>query len=98
MEESSTILSGWRKVSALSLRFEHFQCQYKEALVLFAVHMPRPYDNDLRRMILAAYASGKGTQAELALLFGVGVSWVEKVCRQQRQTGQMERIEQGMDR
>jgi transposase len=43
---------------------------------------------------LAAYAAGKGTQAELALLFGVSVGWVEKVCRQQRQTGQMERIEQ----
>ena len=56
--------------------------------------MPRPYDNDLRRTFLAAYAAGKGTQAELALLFGVSVGWVEKVCRQQRQTGQMERIEQ----
>jgi transposase len=56
--------------------------------------MPRPYDNDLRRTLLTAYASGKGTQAELALLFGVSVGWVEKVCRQQRQTGQMERVEQ----
>jgi len=56
--------------------------------------MPRPYDNDLRLMLLTAYASGKSTQAELALLFGVSVGWVEKVCRQQRQTGQMERIEQ----
>jgi transposase len=56
--------------------------------------MPRPYDNDLRRTLLTAYASGRGTQAELALLFGVSVSWVEKVCRQQRQTGQMDRVEQ----
>jgi transposase len=45
-------------------------------------------------MFLTAYASGKGTQAELALLFGDRVGWVEKVCRQQRQTGQMERVAQ----
>jgi len=56
--------------------------------------MPRPYDNDLRRTLLTAYASGKGTQAELALLFGVSVGWMEKVCRQQRQTGRMERVDQ----
>ena len=56
--------------------------------------MPRPYDNDLRRMLLTAYASGKSTQAELALLFGVSVGWVEKVCRQQRQSGQADRVEQ----
>jgi transposase len=56
--------------------------------------MPRPYDNDLRRMFLAAYAAGKGTQAELAGVFGVSVGWAEKVCRQQRQNGQGERIEQ----
>jgi transposase len=56
--------------------------------------MPRPYDNDLRRTFLTAYAAGKGTHAELALLFGVSVGWAEKVCRQQRQTGQMERLEQ----
>jgi hypothetical protein len=51
--------------------------------------MPRPYDNDLRRMFLAAYAAGKGTQAELALVFG----GAEKFCRQQRWSGQPERIE-----
>jgi transposase len=56
--------------------------------------MPRPYDNDLRRIFLAAYAAGKGTQAELALVFGVSVGWAEKVCRQHRQSGQPERIEQ----
>jgi transposase len=45
-------------------------------------------------MYLAAYAAGKGTQAELALVFGVSVGWAEKVCRQHRQSGQPERIEQ----
>jgi transposase len=56
--------------------------------------MPRPFDNDLRGKFLAAYAAGKGTQAELSAVFGVSVGWVEKVCRQQRQNGQAERIEQ----
>jgi transposase len=56
--------------------------------------MPRPYDNDLRRMFLSAYAAGKGTQAELSMVFGVSVGWAEKVCRQQRKSGQAERIEQ----
>jgi Transposase and inactivated derivatives len=56
--------------------------------------MPRPYDNDLRRKVLAAYAANKGSQGALAELFGVSVGWVEKICRQYRQTGQADRVEQ----
>ncbi len=56
--------------------------------------MPRPYENDLRRKLWAAYAAGKGSQPELAQWFGVSLGWVEKVCRQQRQTGQADRVEQ----
>jgi transposase len=56
--------------------------------------MPRPYDNDLRRKFLAAHAAGKGTQCELAQMFGVSLGWVEKVLRQQRRTGQADRVEQ----
>jgi len=56
--------------------------------------MPRAYENDLRRKLLDAYGSGKGTQAELAQWFGVSVGWVEKVSRQYRQNGQAERVEQ----
>jgi transposase len=55
--------------------------------------MPRAYENDLRRKFLDAYASHKGSQAELAQWFGVSVSWVEKVRRQYRQSGRAERIE-----
>jgi transposase len=55
--------------------------------------MPRAYENDLRCKLLEAYGSNKGSQAELAQLFGVSVSWVEKVRRQYRQNGQAERIE-----
>jgi transposase len=56
--------------------------------------MPRAYDNDLRRKVLAAYAAGKGSQRELAQLFGVSLGWVEKVSRQQRQHGQVDRVDQ----
>ena len=56
--------------------------------------MPRAYDNDLRRKVLAAHAAGRGSQLELAQLFGVSLGWVEKVCRQQRQSGQADRVEQ----
>ena len=59
-----------------------------------AVSMPRPYSNDLRRKVWAAYAAGRGTQAGLAQTFGVRVSWVEKICRQQRLNGQTDRVEQ----
>jgi len=55
--------------------------------------MPRAYEDDLRRKFLDAYASNKGSQAELAHFFGVSLSWVEKVRRQYRQNGQAERIE-----
>ncbi len=61
---------------------------------MFADAMPRPFDDDLRRKFLTAYAAGKGTHAELCAVFGVSVGWAEKVCRQQRQNGQAERIRQ----
>jgi transposase len=56
--------------------------------------MPRAYDNDLRRKVLAAYAAGKGSQRELAHLFGVSLGWVQKVFRQYRRSGQADRVEQ----
>jgi len=56
--------------------------------------MPRAYSNDLRRKVLEAYAAGKGSQRVLAEGFGVSKGWVEKITRQQRQNGQMERVEQ----
>jgi transposase len=56
--------------------------------------MPRAYSNDLRRKVLEAYAAGKGSVRALAERFGVSKGWVEKILRQQRQNGRMERIEQ----
>ena len=55
--------------------------------------MPRAYEDDLRRKLLEACSHHKGSQAQLAQLFGVSVSWVEKVRRQYRQNRQAERIE-----
>jgi transposase len=56
--------------------------------------MPRAYSNDLRQKVLEARAAGKGSMRELAESFGVSLGWVEKISRQQRQTGQIERVEQ----
>ncbi len=43
---------------------------------------------------MAAYAAAKGSQLELAQLFGVSLGWVEKVYRQQRLNGNANRVEQ----
>ena len=56
--------------------------------------MPRAYSNDLRQKVLEAHAAGKGSMRELAESFGVSLGWVEKISRQRRQSGQMERVEQ----
>ena len=46
------------------------------------------YSNDLRQKLVAAWQAGHGTQAELAEWFGVSLSWVEKLLRRWRTTGQ----------
>jgi transposase len=56
--------------------------------------MPRAYSNDLRQKVLEAHAAGKGSMRELAESFGVSLGWVEKISRQRRQSGQVERVEQ----
>ena len=47
-----------------------------------------PYSNDLRQKLVEAWQAGHGTQAEWAEWFGVSLSWVEKVLRCWRTTGQ----------
>ena len=54
--------------------------------------MARAYSDDLRRRILQAYAQGEGSEARLAQRFRVSVSYVKKIRRQLRHTGQMERV------
>ncbi len=54
--------------------------------------MASPYSDDLRRRILESYERGEGTQGGLARRYRVSVGYVEKIRRQQRRTGKMERI------
>jgi len=54
--------------------------------------MPRPFSDDLRCRILAAYARNEGSQQELARRFGVSFAHVRKERR--RLSGQMERVSQ----
>lgn len=49
--------------------------------------MPRPYDNDLRRKIVACYHTTDHTQAEIAALFQVAESTVRNFLRRARDTG-----------
>ena len=53
--------------------------------------MARAYSDDLRRRILQAYQQEEGSEARLAQRFRVSLSYVKKIRRQLRRTGQMER-------
>jgi transposase len=57
-----------------------------------SIWMARPYSDDLRRRILQAYEQGEGTELQLARRFRVSLGYVQKIRRQQRRTGRMERI------
>jgi transposase len=47
----------------------------------------KPYSLDLRQKILEAHERGLGSQAKLAALFGVSLSFVEKLLMRLRRTG-----------
>jgi len=53
--------------------------------------MARGYSDDLRQKLLEAHQSGRGSLAELALLFGVSLGWAKKVSAAFLHTGRMER-------
>ena len=53
--------------------------------------MARPYSDDLRRKLLAAYDEGKGSLSELAERFGVSLAWAWKISAMRKRTGRMER-------
>ena len=55
--------------------------------------MAQAYSDDLRRKVLSAYASGKGTMRELAQRFDVSYGWVLKIAAQ-RQSGSYKRVPQ----
>ena len=46
--------------------------------------MPAPYSTDLREKVLAALDAGVGTQAEVAVIFGIGVATVRRWAARQR--------------
>ena len=50
----------------------------------------KPYSQDLRVRVVAAYDNHEGTQRELARLFHVSPSFVQGVLRHYRETGSLE--------
>jgi transposase len=48
-----------------------------------------PYSNDLRRKVIEAWQRGERTQPEVAQLFGVSRSYLQKIVRHWRQTGNL---------
>lgn len=57
----------------------------------------KAYSLDLRQKIVAAYAEGKTSQRQLAKQFRVALSFIEKLLKQHRETGNIApkvRIEQ----
>lgn len=56
--------------------------------------MARAYSDDLRKKVLGAYASGKGTLRQLAERFDVSYGWVRKILAAERATGSHRRVPQ----
>lgn len=54
--------------------------------------MARAYDDDLRLKIFEAHAKGNGSFRALAAVFGVSLGYVEKIFRQRKQNGKVERV------
>lgn len=49
----------------------------------------QPYSLDLRERVVKAYEQGKGSIAEIAAMFNVGQTFVKKMLRQKRETGDL---------
>lgn len=56
--------------------------------------MARAYGDDLRKKVLGAYLSGKGTVRQLAERFDVSYGWVRKILTSARATGSHQRVPQ----
>lgn len=55
--------------------------------------MAAPYSTDLRLRIIKAYEKGKGTQKEIAKLFGLGLSTFNRYWKQYKETGDISPVE-----
>lgn len=60
--------------------------------------MPAPYSRDLRKRVVKAYLSGRGTYVEVALIFNVGPATVDRWVSLMRRTGSVEPSPMGGDR
>jgi transposase len=47
----------------------------------------KPYSLDLRERVVKAYEQGKGSIAQIAVMFNVGQTFIKKMLRQKRETG-----------
>lgn len=56
-------------------------------MIVSALIAMKAYSLDLRQKIVAAYAQGNRSQRQLAQQFGVALSFIEKLLKQQRETG-----------
>jgi transposase len=55
----------------------------------------RPYSNDMRRALLAAYEKHEYSQRAVAHLFGVSPTTVRNIVRRQRETGTPDALPRG---
>ena len=49
--------------------------------------MAAPYSTDLRLRVINAYKKGRGTQKEIAKLFGLGIATFNRYWKQYKETG-----------
>ncbi|MBH8564002.1 transposase [Nostoc sp. CENA67] len=57
--------------------------------------MPAPYSTDLRQRVINAYESKQGSQRQLAERFQVSVSFIKRLIRRYRDTGQVTSLPHG---
>ena len=50
----------------------------------------KPYSIDLRKKVFSAVSRGENTQAEVAAMFGVSLTFVRQMVRLYRETGKLE--------
>jgi transposase len=53
------------------------------------------YSIDLRERVMRAWDQKRGTQKQIASLFGVSVAWIKKLLRQRRRTGSIAPLPHG---
>ncbi|WP_138503704.1 helix-turn-helix domain-containing protein [Nostoc sp. PA-18-2419] len=57
--------------------------------------MPAPYSTDLRQRVIDAYEAQQGSQRQLAKRFKVSLSFIKRLIRRYRDTGQVTPLPHG---